>query len=96
MDIDPVRVTADADLTDVALLMADYNLYAIPVVDDDDRVLGVVTVDDVLEATVPEDWRVATQPPARCATSPVATPVRCPHRTDLVMTEPDTSAPAPT
>ena len=57
MDSDPVRVTADADLTDIALLMADYNLYAIPVVDGDDRVLGVVTVDDVLEATIPEDWR---------------------------------------
>jgi Mg/Co/Ni transporter MgtE len=52
-----VRITADADLTDVALLMADYNLYAIPVVDDEDRVLGVVTADDVLEATIPEDWR---------------------------------------
>jgi Mg/Co/Ni transporter MgtE len=57
MDSDPVRVTADADLTDIALLMADYNLYVIPVVDDDDRVLGVVTVDDVLEAIIPEDWR---------------------------------------
>jgi CBS domain-containing protein len=38
-------------------LMADFNLYSIPVVDDQDRVLGVVTVDDVLEATIPEDWR---------------------------------------
>jgi Mg/Co/Ni transporter MgtE len=57
MDSDPVRVSADADLTDVALLMADFNLYSIPVVDDQDRVLGVVTVDDVLEATIPEDWR---------------------------------------
>jgi CBS domain-containing protein len=57
MDPDPVRVAADADLTDIALLMADYNLYMIPVVDDEDRVLGVVTVDDVLEATIPEDWR---------------------------------------
>ena len=57
MDSDPVRVTADADLTDIALLMADFNLYSIPVVDEQDRVLGVVTVDDVLEATIPEDWR---------------------------------------
>lgn len=57
LDFDPVRVTAEADLTDVALLMADYNLLAIPVVDDHDRVLGVVTFDDVLEATIPEDWR---------------------------------------
>ena len=57
MDSDPVCVSADADLTDIALLMADFNLYSIPVVDDEDRVLGVVTVDDVLEATIPEDWR---------------------------------------
>ena len=57
MDSDPVRVSADADVTDIALLMADFNLYSIPVVDDQDRVLGVVTVDDVLEATIPEDWR---------------------------------------
>jgi len=57
MDTDPVRVAPEADLTDVALLMADYNLATIPVVDEADRVLGVVTVDDVLEATIPEDWR---------------------------------------
>jgi CBS domain-containing protein/sporulation protein YlmC with PRC-barrel domain len=57
LDFDPVRVTPDADLTDVALLMADYNLVAIPVVDDQDHVVGVVTVDDILEATIPEDWR---------------------------------------
>jgi CBS domain-containing protein/flagellar motility protein MotE (MotC chaperone) len=57
MDSDPVRVSADADLTDIALLMADFNLYSIPVVDDQDRVLGIVTVDDILEATIPEDWR---------------------------------------
>ncbi len=57
MDSDPVRVGVAADLTDVALLMADFNLYSIPVVDEQDHVLGVVTVDDVLEATIPEDWR---------------------------------------
>jgi CBS domain-containing protein/sporulation protein YlmC with PRC-barrel domain len=57
LDVDPVRVTPEADLTDVALLMADYNLVAIPVVDEHDRVVGVVTFDDVLEATIPEDWR---------------------------------------
>ena len=64
MDSDPVRVGADADLTDIALLMADFNLYSIPVVDDQDRVLGVVTVDDVLEATIPEDWRRREPAPA--------------------------------
>ncbi|MGH3960760.1 magnesium transporter MgtE N-terminal domain-containing protein [Mycobacterium sp.] len=57
MDSNPIRVTPDADLVDVAVLMADYDLQAIPVVDDEDRVLGVVTVDDVLRATIPDDWR---------------------------------------
>jgi hypothetical protein len=57
MDSDPIRVTPDADLTDVALLMSDYNLHTTAVVDDEDRVLGVVTIDDVLDITIPEDWR---------------------------------------
>jgi CBS domain-containing protein len=57
MDSEPIRVTPDADLADIAVLMADYNLHTIPVVDDDDRMLGVVTVDDVLKATIPDDWR---------------------------------------
>ena len=81
MDSDPVRVTADADLTDIALLMADYNLYTIPVVDDDDRVLGVVTVDDVLEATIPEDWR-RREPAPRPVRDTTETPPpmsRCNH-----------------
>jgi CBS domain-containing protein len=57
MDSDPIQVAPDADLADIAVLMADYNLNAIPVVDDEDHVLGVVTFDDVLNATIPEDWR---------------------------------------
>lgn len=64
MDSDPTRVSADVDLADLALLMADYDLYLVPVVDDEDRVLGVVTVDDVLQATIPEDWR-RREPAAR-------------------------------
>jgi Mg/Co/Ni transporter MgtE len=56
-DLDPVGVTPEADVSDIALLMADYNLVTIPVVDAHDHVLGVVTVDDLLEATVPKDWR---------------------------------------
>jgi CBS domain-containing protein len=56
-DTDPVRVGADADITDVAVLMTDYNLITIPVVDGERRLLGVITVDDVLEVTLPEAWR---------------------------------------
>ena len=56
-DTDPVRVGTDTDITDVAVLMTDYNLITIPVVDDANRLLGVITVDDILEIALPPDWR---------------------------------------
>jgi Mg/Co/Ni transporter MgtE len=64
-DTDPVRVGPDADVVDVAVLMTDYNLITIPVVDERSRLLGVITVDDVLEVTLPDDWRrrEAAEPP---------------------------------
>ncbi|HEU5421524.1 MAG TPA: CBS domain-containing protein [Streptosporangiaceae bacterium] len=64
-DDDPVRVGADTDVVDVAVLMSDYNLTTVPVVDDRRMMLGVITVDDVLEVTLPEDWRrrEAAEPP---------------------------------
>ena len=64
-DTDPVRVGADTDIVDVAVLMTDYNLITIPVVDDERRLLGLITVDDVLEVTLPDDWRrrEAAEPP---------------------------------
>jgi CBS domain-containing protein len=64
-DADPVRVTAAADAVDVAVLMSDYNLITIPVVDERRVMIGVITVDDVLEATLPAAWRrrEAAEPP---------------------------------
>jgi CBS domain-containing protein/sporulation protein YlmC with PRC-barrel domain len=64
-DDDPVRVGADTDVVDVAVLMSDYNLITIPVVDERRRMIGIITVDDVLEATLPDDWRrrEAAEPP---------------------------------
>jgi CBS domain-containing protein len=64
-DDDPVRVGSDTDVVDVAVLMTDYNLITIPVVDERRRMIGVITVDDVLEVTLPEDWRrrEAADPP---------------------------------
>jgi CBS domain-containing protein len=54
----PVQtVRADADLEEVARLMTDFDLTIVPVVDEDERVLGIVTVDDVLELVLPEGWR---------------------------------------
>jgi MgtE intracellular N domain/CBS domain len=48
----------DASFEELARLMADYNLTAIPVIDEHERMLGVVTVDDVLEAMLPRGWRL--------------------------------------
>ena len=64
-DDDPVRIGADTDVVDVAVLMSDYNLVTIPVVDDNRTMIGLITVDDVLEATLPGDWRrrEAAEPP---------------------------------
>jgi CBS domain-containing protein len=56
-DANPVRIGPDTDVTDVAVLMTDYNLTTIPVVDGQRRILGLITVDDVLETTLPDDWR---------------------------------------
>ena len=53
----PQRVRPDADLEEVSRLMTDYDLTVVPVVDDEQRLLGVITVDDVLELVLPKGWR---------------------------------------
>jgi Mg/Co/Ni transporter MgtE len=42
---------------EIARLMTDYNLLSMPVVDAEGRMIGVLSVDDVLELTLPADWR---------------------------------------
>jgi len=54
---EPVSVGTDADLPEVARMMTDYNLVMLPVLDGEGRMVGVVTVDDVLELTLPSGWR---------------------------------------
>ena len=55
---EPARqVRPDADLEEVARLMTDFDLTVVPVVDDEQRMLGVITVDDVLEIVLPRGWR---------------------------------------
>ena len=58
-DIDPLD--ASTSLADVARHMATYNMLAAPVVDDNDRLLGAITVDDVLDHMLPENWRDADE-----------------------------------
>jgi magnesium transporter len=50
----PLTVTASMDREEAARLISKYNLLAIPVVDDQRRMLGIVTVDDVIDALVEE------------------------------------------
>lgn len=44
------------DIVTVTTRMADFNLLSLPVVDTDNKMLGIVTVDDALEAAIPRDW----------------------------------------
>jgi Mg/Co/Ni transporter MgtE len=58
---DPVSVRPHTDIPEIAVTMADFNLEALPVVDDEHRLVGVVTVDDLLEVVLPQDWRIRVQ-----------------------------------
>ncbi|MDO8689286.1 MAG: magnesium transporter [Dehalococcoidia bacterium] len=49
MDEDVIRVRVDTDQEEVAQTIAKYNLLAVPVTDPQDRLLGMVTVDDVID-----------------------------------------------
>jgi Mg/Co/Ni transporter MgtE len=53
--LEPVPATASAAV--VARLLATYNLVSVPVVDSAQRLVGAVSVDDVLDYLLPEDWR---------------------------------------
>jgi CBS domain-containing protein len=54
---EPESVGTDADLPEVARAMTDYNLVMLAVVDENGRMVGAITVDDVLEQTLPSGWR---------------------------------------
>jgi len=56
-DNDSKGVDPDATLHEVASHLASYNMLSLPVVDSNERLLGAVTVDDVLDHLLPENWR---------------------------------------
>lgn len=57
MDADPITVEPQVPQQEVAHLVAKYNLLAVPVVDESKTLLGVVTVDDALDAILPTAWK---------------------------------------
>ena len=54
-DIQVAHVHDDA--AEVAQKISEYNLLALPVVDEAGDILGIVTVDDAIEILLPKDWR---------------------------------------
>jgi Mg/Co/Ni transporter MgtE len=57
VDTDIDALQPDAPLPLVTSYLATYNLVAVPIVDEDDHLVGAVTVDDVLDHLLPEGWR---------------------------------------
>lgn len=57
VDTDTKGVNPAASLHEVSSYLASYNLLCLPVVDPHERLLGAVTVDDVLDHLLPENWR---------------------------------------
>ena len=57
IDSELENLTDDSTLHEVSRYFATYNLVNAPVVDDDHRLIGAITVDDVLDHVLPEDWR---------------------------------------
>ena len=50
-------ISPQTELPEVARLMADFDLLAIPVIDEEEKPIGVVAFDDVLALLIPEQWR---------------------------------------
>ncbi|CAB4644195.1 unannotated protein [freshwater metagenome] len=58
VDTDTQGLSPEATLNEVSSYLASYNLLSVPVVDANDRLLGAVTVDDVLDHLLPDNWRI--------------------------------------
>jgi Mg/Co/Ni transporter MgtE len=63
VDTDLLNLVPETPLAAVTRYFAAYNLLCGPVVDDQNHLLGAVTVDDLLDHLLPHDWRVDVQGP---------------------------------
>ncbi len=69
-------VSPETSAAEVSRRLASYDLVSLPVVDENHRLVGVVTIDDVLDYLLPDDWRSAdtdTAPTAPRKRSPIGT-----------------------
>lgn len=57
LDTELPRLAEDASLTEITRFFATYNLVCAPVVDADGHLVGAVSVDDVLDHLLPDNWR---------------------------------------
>ncbi len=57
MKTNPVTVDLGDDQEDVAQVVSKYNLLAVPVVDEHNRLHGIVTADDALDKIIPTAWK---------------------------------------
>lgn len=57
MDEDLPAVSAEERAESAARVLAEYNLLAVPVLDENRHLLGIVTVDDALAVLLPEVWQ---------------------------------------
>ncbi|QLD10565.1 magnesium transporter MgtE N-terminal domain-containing protein [Microbacterium oleivorans] len=63
--VEPVAASSSA--AEVARMLASYNLVSVPVIDQAHRLVGVVSVDDVLDHLLPDDWRSQDVEPQQAA-----------------------------
>jgi Mg/Co/Ni transporter MgtE len=61
VDSDLLTLTPETPVAAVTRYLAAYNLMCGPVLDDQNHLLGAVTVDDLLDHLLPHDWRVDAQ-----------------------------------
>jgi CBS domain-containing protein len=57
LELVKMHIGAGADIVEVTLMMADYNLTALGVTDGAGNLIGAISVDDLIQALIPDDWR---------------------------------------
>lgn len=57
VDTETTAIAPQWELNEIASYLANYNLLVVPIVDENQRLLGAVTIDDLLDHLLPQDWR---------------------------------------